>query len=392
MRSHANTINKKVVIIYRYVPNYRKQFYEKLRLELERQNIELELIYGQPGSFDESKNDSVNINWGIRIKNKIFNIFGKEIYWQPIFSHIKDADLIIVEQASKLLINYLLILLNVLRIKRIAFWGHGKNFQQEKASQVGEWIKRILSKNVFWWFAYNDYSKKIIKQLGFPENRITSVQNAIDTEELTIAKNHFSKEDIEDFKVNEGIKGSHIGLYVGGMYYEKNLPLLFSACELIRLKIPDYEMIFIGSGKDVSLVKEFDGKYDWVHYVGPKFGSEIVPYFLIADLFLMPGLVGLAILDCFVMNVPLVTINHNNHSPEISYLEDGVNGIIIKKNDPEKYAEAIINLFRDDELLINLRKGCMASSGKYTLDNMVNNFQNGIIQALKIKRWDLDEY
>jgi len=384
-------MNKKVVIIYRYIPNYRKTFYEKLKSSLISQNIDLILVYGQPGNFDMAKNDSVEIQWGKKINNKIFYLFGKEIYWQPAFCHIKNADLIIVEQASKLLINYIFILLNVLRLKRIAFWGHGKNFQQEKASQVGEWIKRIISKNVFWWFAYNDYSKMIIKQLGFPENRITSVQNAIDTEELIVAKNQFSRIEINKFKLSREVNGSHIGLFVGGMYYEKNLPFLFSACELIRLKIPDFEMIFIGSGKDVSLVKEFDAKYDWVHYVGPKFGKDIVPYFLLADLFLMPGLVGLAILDCFVMNVPLVTINHNNHSPEISYLEDGVNGIIIKENDPKKYAEAIINLFSDDELLTNLKKGCEVSSRKYSLDNMVNNFQNGIIHALKTKRWDLNE-
>jgi exopolysaccharide biosynthesis WecB/TagA/CpsF family protein len=46
--------------------------------------------------------------------------------------------------------------------------------KQEKWKQI--WLTKVD-----WWFAYNDLSAGIVRSLGYPEERITSVQNAIDT-------------------------------------------------------------------------------------------------------------------------------------------------------------------------------------------------------------------
>lgn len=376
-------MNKKVVIIYRYIPNYRKAFYEKLRPYLMNQGIDLILVYGQPGKFDKVKKDSTEINWGKKINNKIFYILGKEIYWQPAFKYVKIADLVIVEQASKLLINYLLLFLSILGLKKIAFWGHGKNFQQENANKFGEWVKKIISTRVDWWFAYNDISAQIIRDLGFPEKRITSVQNTIDVEVLKNEKNSWSKKNIEKFKYSENIGGSHIGLYIGGMYYEKRLSFLLETCKLIKEKIIDFEMIFIGSGKDAGIVQDFSEENAWIHFLGPKFGKETVPYFLISNLFLMPGSVGLAIIDCFVMDVPLITIDDNNHGPEISYMENEFNGLLLSKtNNPQKYADSVIDLFVNREKIEKLKNGCRKSETKYSIEKMVENFAEGIMKAI----------
>jgi glycosyltransferase involved in cell wall biosynthesis len=375
---------KKVIIIYRYIPHYRKKFYELLKSDLMKSEINLEIIYGNPGAFDSKKNDSVELSWGIKIKNYIFPLGNREIYWQPVLTKISKADLIIVEQASKLLINYILIFLNFIKWKKVAFWGHGKNFQQENSNIFGEWIKKKLSTKVHWWFAYNDLSASIVKTIGFPHEKITSVQNSIDQNIILYKINTITPKEINLVKAELNLIGKNIGLFVGGMYYEKKIRFLLESCKIIKEYIPDFEMLFIGDGVDSDLVNDFAERNNWVHYLGTKFGEDLVPYYLISHVFMMPGLVGLSLIDCFTVQLPLVTMKNNNHSPEIDYLKNNINGLIIDEtDDPKIYSSAVINVLLDSDLRKKLKEGCENSSKIYSIDEMVDRFSQGIIKALK---------
>ena len=63
-------------------------------------------IYGEPRSADATKRDAVEIPWGVRVHNRVWRVGGREVYWQPCLDELRDADLVIVEQATKLLLNY----------------------------------------------------------------------------------------------------------------------------------------------------------------------------------------------------------------------------------------------------------------------------------------------
>ena len=98
-----------------------------------------------------------------------------------VLSLLRGSDLIIVDQGSRFLINYVLFFLQILMIKKFCFWGHGKNVREQNAILIDEGIKRFVSRRAHWWFAYNDFSARVVGSLGYPASRITSVQNAIDT-------------------------------------------------------------------------------------------------------------------------------------------------------------------------------------------------------------------
>ena len=96
---------KKVVIIYRTLFQYRKEFYTQLRHALLEHNVELSIIYGKLDSAEfKTRNDQIDLEWGKFIKNKVFSIGDKELIWQPCLKDLKDADMVIVEQANKLFI------------------------------------------------------------------------------------------------------------------------------------------------------------------------------------------------------------------------------------------------------------------------------------------------
>ncbi len=373
----------KVVIIQRVLSHYRRPFHELLRERLAGAGIELVLIYGSPSKSKTRKKDGAEITWAHHIKNRSIKVGLHKLYWQPCLKHIRGADLVIVEQASKLILNYLLVVCQMIGLKKVCFWGHGRNFQEHNASVVGEGIKYFMSRHVHWWFAYNDLSAGIVRSLGYPESRIASVQNAIDTRRLVTAQQKVSQAQLQHIKAKSGIKGENVCIYTGGMYPEKRLDFLLEACVQIKKDVSDFEMIFIGAGPDDSKVKEAAEKYEWVHYVGPKFDEDKVPYFMLSKLFLMPGLVGLAILDAFALETPLITTNISYHSPEIDYLIDGVNGVIVREsNDPSVYAAQVSNLLKDDKAREKLIAGCRTAAGKYTIKEMVESFAEGIVKAL----------
>src|SRR5437773_2009853 len=99
---------RRVGIVYKSLPQWRRRFFELLRDRLTQEAIDLQVIYGQPGAKDAAKKDTVDLEWAQRIENRIVRFCGRELYWQPCLHFLRGADLVIVEQASKLLVNYVL--------------------------------------------------------------------------------------------------------------------------------------------------------------------------------------------------------------------------------------------------------------------------------------------
>lgn len=373
----------KIIIIIKWVSHYRFSFYESLKKQLWLKGIELDVIYGEPISeLDRKKKDWVDISWGKKINN--VKIINDEIIWQPVLSEIKNADLIIVEQANKLLLNYYLQFKRLFSSQKIAFWGHGRNFQVSNNffSRLKEKVKKILIHHIDWWFAYNNFCAIEIELSGYPKTKITRVENAIDTAEIKEISLSIKEKDLLNFKNQFKINGSNIGVYCGGMFVKKRIPFLLSSAIEIKKRISDFELVFIGGGLGQKDVEDAVKTYSWIHYTGPLFGKDKIIAMMTAKIYLMPGLIGLGVLDAFAIGLPVLTTDYEFHSPEISYVEHGKNGIVSKNNKPS-YIYAVSEVLLNDDLLKKLKKGSKLSSEKYTVENMTKNFSEGILRCLK---------
>lgn len=364
---------KKVVIIQRVLPHYRIPFFERLSQVLAENNIELLVFYGQHRENTVPKSVDVDRPWAVKIHNYYLFSKSKEVIWQPCLLKAMSADLVIIEQANRLLINYLLLLTRKLIKPKIALWGHGKNFQSMNPDGFLETWKKWLSKQVDWWFAYTQASADLVKNIGFPVYKTTVIQNAICTESLQAARKNITKAQSDSLKNQLGINTDNVAIFCGGMYEQKKMCFLIEACKHIRERVPDFHMIFIGAGPEEKLVANFSAENNWVHYVGEKHNVDVVPYFAISKLMLMPGLVGLSVVDSFAMEVPIVSTDIPIHSPEFGYLEDGVNSKVTPY-DMKKYVSAVEKLMFDECLLTELFSGCKISSDKYTLSHMIDRF------------------
>jgi glycosyltransferase involved in cell wall biosynthesis len=373
----------RAVIFYKSIPQYRGRFYELLRERLAADGVELVLVYGDPSREDASKADSIDLDWATRRRTLSLRAGDRELLWQGGLTRVRRGDLVIVEQASKLLLNYVLFTLARTGYIRFAFWGHGRSTRLRALTSAGERAKAFMSRRAWWWFAYNERSAGFVLELGYPDDRITRVQNAIDTRELIAAARRCDDARLDQLRAELGLRGDNVCVFVGAMYPDKRLPFLIAACEAARSRLPDFEMIFIGEGPESGIVTAAATEHDWIHQVGPKFNDERVPYMLLAKFVLMPGLVGLGVLDSFALRVPLITTRIPYHSPEIDYLRDGENGLMVfDAPDPDRYARAVVAALLDEPLRERLRQGCEESSGRYTVEEMADNFARGVLDAL----------
>jgi glycosyltransferase involved in cell wall biosynthesis len=294
-----------------------------------------------------------------------------------------SANLVIVEQASRLLLNYELLWHQRRGRTRVAFWGHGRSFAGD-ASPVAERVKARVSGRVHWWFAYTERTARILTQLGYPADRVTVVDNAIDTEQLAAQIEHARAAAIPA-ELRRELELGHgpVGLFLGTLREDKGLEVLFDAADRIHQERDDFRLLVVGSGPLEDEVERRAGDRSWLHHLGSRYGEDLAGVLALADLVLLPGAVGLVALDSFVAAAPLVTAVERDHGPELAYLRHRENALVVEGGtDPARYAEAVLEVLGDDELAARLVAGCEASATRYTIDAMVRAFAQGIRRAL----------
>ncbi len=354
--------DRTVAFIQEWLPRYRLPFFNLLRDVLAAQRIELRLYYGQPAGAMAKRSDAAGLPWACQVVNSHLG----PLVWQPVWRQARRADLVIVDQANRLALNYLLLAARPAGGPRVAFFGHGANRLGNPASLRERW-RRILARTPDWWFAYTGGAADRVVSAGYPADRITVVQNAVDTSGL-------AEVDVP--------KRTGRCIYVGSLYESRRLPFLLEAADSIAASVPHFELIVVGDGPLRPWVQSEAEIRPWLHHIGSNHGAARDKLFVSSELTLVPGSVGLVVVDSFAARAPLVTIAKALHGPEAEYLHDGVNGRVLAPGSAGSYAEAVTQLLMDRALRGRLVDGCVSSSRKYTIEAMATNFASGIMAAL----------
>jgi L-malate glycosyltransferase len=363
-----------VLIVQRRLPHYRVPLFCDLRDRLRARHIELRLLIGKPTRSELLKQDSGVLSWAEQLPTRYFG----PLCWQPFSQQLRKAELVIVTQENRLLYNHWLLVRP--RKFKLAFWGHGGNFQRSSRSGVSERFKSWTTRRADWWFAYTSLSVARIAATGFPEDQITNVENAADTATIVTQRASVQAPEIETLRRSLSLDGP-VGVFIGSLYKEKRLAFLLESCLAIRKRVHNFHLVIMGAGPQYSTVTAWSRQYDWLRVLGPQSGLDKVRYAMLGEVFLNPGLVGLGILDSFAFELPLFTTNCGLHSPEIAYLQSGHNGMMTE-DDVDAYANTVADFIQDRERLDVLKAGCRGSASRYTIENMSRRFALGVATAL----------
>lgn len=372
----------RVAIVQRAIRQYRSGFYDSLRAQLASDGIELLLFHSNQPPEDDSRDDAIDIPWARHLPRRTIRLGRQRLIWQPFDPALREAQLVIVEQASDLALNYRLLWWQRRGHGRVAFWGHGRNLATRRSS-LGEKAKAWVSRHVHWWFAYTSLSADIVASLGFDLERITVVNNAIDTAQLANDLQAVGSDAVDRLRDRLDLGDGPVGLFLGTLRPNKRIDVLLEAAARIHDAHPDFRLLIIGSGPCEDEVRTRAGREPWLRYLGARYGQDRAEVLAASDLLLLPGWVGLVVLDSFVAGTPLVTSRHSPHGPEIAYLRDGENGRLVDDDgEPGRYAAAVVELIEDPDLHARLVAGCESDAGRYSVEAMAASFADGIHRAL----------
>ncbi len=380
-----------VAYLVRHIHRYREPFYLGLSDLLEERGIGFDLLYGQPGIHDKGKNDAATPEWASFRENRILGIRGQELIYQPWFRDLATRDLVIVEQASRLLINYLLIARRAIgRGPLIAMVGHGSNLASNP-SRVGEALKRQYTSRLDWFFAYTDGAKQRLVDQGFPADRVTAFQNTLDMSALKADLASITGAEIRQFRADNGMDREHLILSLGSLYPDKRPDLMVAIGDTLNATNSRTNMLVVGSGPDQDMITSAADQRPWMTYKKAAFGREKALALAASDVLLVPGVAGLVVLDSFAAGLPLMSAHMEHHPPETEYLRPDVNGVMLDEGATAvEFATALDGLLSSPQRLQQIGRAARASGDVLTIDNMISNFASGIVQALGRGEVDVD--
>ncbi|HLN25330.1 MAG TPA: glycosyltransferase family 4 protein [Patescibacteria group bacterium] len=376
-----------VVLSQPRLVHYRVDLFERMRHLARERDIDFRLVHGQASALERVKKDEGELAWADRVNNVFLATIGStDLIWQPTPASLRQPDLYITGHESRILSNYAWLARRLRGGPLVAFWGHGANLQSKVPNGWRERWKRGLVNQVDYWFAYTQMSVDILRRAGFDGERITTLNNSIDTSQFRALCAAVTDKDCAALRNELNIPlTAPLGVFCGSLYPDKKLDLLVASGDIIRARQPNFHVVVVGDGPARDYLAQASRTRPWLHLVGVKFGAEKAAYFRAGQVMLNPGLLGLHILDAFCAGIPLVSTSNALHSPEISYLENNVNGLLTAGT-PEAYAAGVLQILEDTGFAQRLIQKGLEASRLYTVGAMAEQYVDGIARCLQLGR------
>lgn len=374
----------RILIWQPVIPKYRVPFFEGLVNLFPKHQVVVNAcpeMDGSPATVVENS-PPYNLNW------KILRLFGRSLPIQIPTKKLewpRAGDTVVISGHTGLLgtVIYLLISCKIKRIP-IIWWGQSYTFGATDPVRI--MIRKWLMNRCDMVMLYTDYGVERFVNEGFDPKKLIGLQNSIDSREIHNLMSNISPDEIDRVKENFKIPAGHNLITVSRLTEKAHLDQLLRSLKNIAQTLGQpVNLIIVGAGPEESKLKQqaADLRLEKnVIFTGAIYEEpELAPLFMMSDLFVYPGAIGLSANHAFAYGLPIVThSNRTYHGPEFNYILDGTNGITFTQNDESSMSDAIVRAL-DPKMLEKLRRGVSSSTKDLTIENMQARFAQGIAAA-----------
>lgn len=166
-------------------------------------------------------------------------------------------------------------------------------------------------------------------------------------------------------------RGSLVGLYVGRLAPEKNLPLVIETYLELQRRFPDFRGVFVGDG---PRLEEMRAEYPQFHFAGVKHGEDLARHYASADLFVFPSLTetfGNVTLEAMASGLLVVAFDYAAARQHIANRE---NGFAVPFGDRKAFVAAAVGAARHSDAA-RIREEARASARKVRWKKVVKRFE-----------------
>lgn len=180
-------------------------------------------------------------------------------------------------------------------------------------------------------------------------------------------------------------KRDYVAIFIGHVCETKGADFLAEVWFSLMFKVPNAQLYLIGprrlfpsiGGKDfISHLDQYIAEHCLDNNIHFREVKDVVPYLKAADVFVNASLrEGLpnAMIEAIACGLPVVVRRKPWVAPEL--VEDGVNGYIVDDEDPEIYAQRLVELYRHSEVRATLSQASRTKAlTKFSLKEKVQSY------------------
>lgn len=377
----------KLAVVYRVVQGWRKPVFSRLAVDKT-----FKLYYGcdfegtkvvsakGPFEFETKKLFSIPLSFKKTGGNMLLPIspgmFFELIRYRP--------DVVLCEGASNFINNISIFIYCKLFKKKMIQWGLGEIRERKKSSirkMLGPLIVPI-EKRADAIVSYSTEGAKYYKNIGISAEKIFVAVNVVDTDSRIKEIDDFYSEILpsDDNKVDSAFKV----VFVGALEPNKNIEMLINSFEKLINAFPDVELHIVGGGSDKIRLQELVMKKaisNSVKFYG-KVGGPLINIVHDKDIFVMPGLGGLAVSDMLCHGIPVICGVGDGCEKD---LINGQNGIIDDSLDEYKLFEYLKELKLNPKKLKEMKLNATRTIERHNISNYVQQINNAIEFVLEEK-------
>lgn len=222
--------------------------------------------------------------------------------------------------------------------------------------------------------------------LGISREKCFVLYNTLDVDELRSVGESVRPEELIQTRKDLDIEaGAFVYLFLGRLHRYKEVPFLIKAFAKVARACRSVKLVIVGDGEERERIQgiiEENTLGSRVVVVGAVYDiRHLARIFLVSDLVVLPGQVGLAICHAFAYGKPVLGRPSQSYSSELEYLENNVNGLRLEDADLEAYARAMIRAYHDRELVHRLSKGARTTGLKMSMNRMAQRFREAVLFA-----------
>jgi glycosyltransferase involved in cell wall biosynthesis len=319
------------------------------------------------------------------VANREVSILGFRIRFQSgALRAIASAafDVVILEGTFGIASNWLIAL--YCRWKRIPFiwWACGWEKQRVGAQlSIKSWFVSRLVKAASFNIAYGTAARKYLVKHGAREGKVIVAQNTIDTS-LIFSQMHLLIESGKALRADLKIADMKVILFVGRLTAAKRVDVLLHAFKKVTSRVVDVVLVIVGNGSEKEALRCLarDENLGNVIFVEGTY-DDVNTYFAMCDVFVLPGLGGLALNQAMAFGKPV--ISGIADGTEMDLIVDGANGYLLQSQTSEELADRLLQILQDEKLRI--RMGTESSRlirSKATIEMMCENVLKAINLSL----------
>jgi glycosyltransferase involved in cell wall biosynthesis len=302
----------KLAIQQRVLTPYRAAFFDALAATCEDG---LSVFAGMPRPAEAITTGTLKMAGYTPAHN--LHLLGGQLYlcWQPNIQHWLagcDPQALIIEANPRYLSTPAAIQWMKRRDRLVLGWGLGAPSLSGLLAGVRMRQRRAFIRHFDALFTYSRRGADEYAALGYPPDKIFVAPNAASPRPIHPMPSRA-----------EGFNGKPSLLFIGRLQKRKRVDLLLEACAALPDNLQP-RLVIVGDGPERAALEDLAKNiYPSVEFTGPRHGQELPPFFLEADLFVLPGTGGLAVQEAMSYGLPVIMGEGDGTNDDLVRPENG---------------------------------------------------------------------